>query len=123
MILLRDGKLVKVDTNEDKVAIIAVKTVDILKQECPTQINDIKRDKIYKLSYDCDKDKYIFMLSQTPYGDDPFNKENGVGISGTGWCNTKGDAISKMIDTHPIWNKNPFDIYFIKGEEKIKFIP
>jgi hypothetical protein len=122
MILLRDGKLVKIDVKEDSIAIIAVKTADILKKECPSQINDIKRDKVYKLCYDCDKAKYIFMLSQTPYGDDPFNKEYGVGKSGTGYHDTKGEAITKMLDTHVVWNENPYDIYFINGEERIKLI-
>ena len=123
MILLKDGKLVSIDTREDNnVEIIAVKTADILKQEEHFHADKIVRDKIYKMTYDIHKNKYIFMLSQTPYGEDPESRSYGVGVTGAGFFNTKGEAISKMLETNSIWNKNQYDIYFIKGEEKTKYV-
>jgi hypothetical protein len=123
MILLRGGKLVKIDTSEDcNVFITAVKTVDILKQEQPYQADKIMRDKIYTLTYDCDKNKYIFILSQTPYGEDPYSKKYDVGRSGNGFYHTKGEAIAKMLEINPTWNPNQYDIYLIKGEEKTKIV-
>jgi hypothetical protein len=99
MTLLRDNKLITVDTSEDKDnTIIAIKSLDYLLANEKYHDKAVS-DKIYTLRWEENNrtftsapDHYIFRCSQSCWAD-------GSGMNGgyTGMQLTKGDAIKLML--------------------------
>ena len=120
MFILRDGKLVDVNLTEDSGKIIAIKSIDEIKEEQAYQADKIMRAEEYVLDYNCDKGMYIFMLTQTPYGDDPVAKKFGVGGTGCGYKRSKGEAIMGMKKVCPIWNQNAYRVYIERDGVRVE---
>lgn len=95
MLLLQDNQLVYVDMSEDtKSTIIAVKSLDELKNE-NTRSYYVK-DVEYTLGlpkYPDAERIYLFKMTKSPYRDD-----SGIGDGYNGAHQTKGQAISKMLE-------------------------
>ncbi len=98
MYLLKDNKIINVDTSEDRSqpAITAIKTVEQLKEEhARINMSDaIKKDQIYTLNWidDYGKGEFCFKMTQSPY-DDNSGLKNGHGVH-----RTKGRAIMNMLE-------------------------
>ena len=95
MILLKDNKLIYVDTSEDTVStIIAVKSLEELNKEKHNSF--YTKDIEYTLGsprYPDAERIYLFRMSKSPYKDD-----SGIGDGFNGAHQTKGQAISKMLE-------------------------
>ena len=95
MILLKDNKLIYVDTSEDtESTIIAVKSLEELKKEKHNSF--YTKDVEYTLGlprYPDAERMYLFKMTKSPYKDD-----SGSGDGFTGAHQTKGQAISKMLE-------------------------
>lgn len=95
MLLLQNNKLVYVDMFEDtKSTIIAVKSLDELKNEDTSSYH--VKDIEYTLGlpkYPVAEGIYLFKMTKSPYNDG-----SGIGNGYNGVHQTKGEAISKMLE-------------------------
>ena len=95
MLLLQNNKLIYVDTSEDiKSTITAVKSLEELNKEKYGYL--YIKDVEYTLGsprYPDAERKYLFKMTKSPYKDD-----SGIGDGFNGAHQTKGQAISKMLE-------------------------
>lgn len=95
MILLQNNKLVYVDTSEDiKSTITAVKSLEELNKEKHSHyhVKDVEYTLGFTEYFDAER-KYLFKMTKSPYKDD-----SGIGYGFNGAHQTKGQAISKMLE-------------------------
>ena len=95
MLILQNNKLVYVDMSEDtKSTIIAVKSLEELKKEKhnPFYTKDVEYTLGLPRYPDAER-MYLFKMTKSPYKDD-----SGIGDGFNGAHQTKGQAISKMLE-------------------------